>query len=127
MTKADEAVASFKSGFSCSQAVLSSYAEELGMDRDTANRVACGFGGGIGRTGNAGRCPDMPRADERCRDHPGAYSERLMGRTRGCERSGGGADLANPSVAVNGTEPARVAESLTGIWCEPAGGERGAS
>ena len=52
MTKADEAVASFKSGFSCSQAVLSSFSEELGLDRDTANSVACGFGGGIARTGN---------------------------------------------------------------------------
>jgi C_GCAxxG_C_C family probable redox protein len=52
MAKADEAIASFKSGFSCSQAVLSSFSEELGLDRDAANRVACGFGGGIARTGN---------------------------------------------------------------------------
>jgi C_GCAxxG_C_C family probable redox protein len=52
MTKADEAVASFNGGFSCSQAVLSSFSEELGLDQDTANRVACGFGGGIARTGN---------------------------------------------------------------------------
>ncbi|ACL17827.1 C-GCAxxG-C-C family protein [Methanosphaerula palustris] len=52
MAKADEAVTSFKRGFSCSQAVLSCYSEELGLDRDVANRVACGFGGGIARMGN---------------------------------------------------------------------------
>jgi C_GCAxxG_C_C family probable redox protein len=52
MAKADEAIASFKSGFSCSQAVLSSFSKELGLDRDAANRVACGFGGGIARMGN---------------------------------------------------------------------------
>jgi C_GCAxxG_C_C family probable redox protein len=52
MTKSDDAVSSFKAGFSCSQAVLTSFAEELGLDRDTANRVACGFGGGMARTGN---------------------------------------------------------------------------
>ena len=52
MTKSSEAVASFKGGFSCTQALLSSFSEELGMDRETACKVASGFGGGVGRTGN---------------------------------------------------------------------------
>lgn len=52
MTKSDEAVAGFKGGFSCTQALLSTFSEELGMDRATACKVASGFGGGVGRTGN---------------------------------------------------------------------------
>lgn len=52
MSKSDEAVACFKGGFSCTQALLSSFSEELGMDRETACKVASGFGGGVGRTGN---------------------------------------------------------------------------
>lgn len=52
MTKSDAAVACFKGGFSCTQALLSTFSEELGMDRDTACKVASGFGGGVGRTGN---------------------------------------------------------------------------
>ena len=52
MTKSDAAVACYKGGFSCTQALLSSFSEELGMDRDTACKVASGFGGGVGRTGN---------------------------------------------------------------------------
>lgn len=49
MSNADEAVALFQQGYSCSQAVLAAHAAELGLDRDTALKVAAGFGGGIGR------------------------------------------------------------------------------
>jgi len=52
MTKSHEAVACFKGGFSCTQALLSTFSEELGMDRETACKIASGFGGGVGRTGN---------------------------------------------------------------------------
>jgi len=48
------AVATFKQGFSCSQAVLSAFAPDIGLDRNLALRVAGGFGGGMGRT--AGTC-----------------------------------------------------------------------
>jgi len=51
-SKAEEAYASFISGFSCSQAVLASFSEELGMDKETAYRISCGFGAGIARSGN---------------------------------------------------------------------------
>ena len=61
MSKSDEAVACFKGGFSCTQALLSTFSEELGMDRATACKVATGFGGGVGRTGNiCGAFPEPP-------------------------------------------------------------------
>ena len=47
MTKADEAVALFQQGFTCSQAVLSVFAQEFGLDRDLALRISQGFGAGI--------------------------------------------------------------------------------
>jgi C_GCAxxG_C_C family probable redox protein len=51
MSKADLASENFKQGFNCSQAVVSAFAPELGLDRETALRVAAAFGGGMGRTG----------------------------------------------------------------------------
>jgi C_GCAxxG_C_C family probable redox protein len=39
------------SGFNCAQAVLSSHCEEFGLDRELAFKLACGFGGGMGHTG----------------------------------------------------------------------------
>jgi C_GCAxxG_C_C family probable redox protein len=50
MTKSEQAVALFREGFSCSQAVLAAYADEFALPRDTALRLAQPFGGGIGRT-----------------------------------------------------------------------------
>jgi C_GCAxxG_C_C family probable redox protein len=38
-------------GFNCAQSVLSEFAPLFGMDQDTAMRVACGFGAGMGRSG----------------------------------------------------------------------------
>ena len=38
-------------GFNCSQAVFSTLAEPLGLDRSLALKIASPFGGGIGRTG----------------------------------------------------------------------------
>lgn len=51
MSKADLAVARFKEGFNCSQSVFSAYASTLGLDQETALRIAAPFGGGIGRLG----------------------------------------------------------------------------
>ena len=45
--KSEQAVEKFKSGLNCSQAVLSSYGEEFGLDCDLASRIATGFGGGM--------------------------------------------------------------------------------
>ena len=43
------ACARFEEGFSCSQAVFSAYAEQFGLDRETALKISGGFGGGMGR------------------------------------------------------------------------------
>lgn len=45
--RSEQAVEKFKSGMNCSQAVLSSCSESLGLDSKTASRVATGFGGGM--------------------------------------------------------------------------------
>lgn len=47
--KGDRAYELFKDGYNCSQAVFGAFAEELGVDFDTAVKLASGFGGGIGR------------------------------------------------------------------------------
>lgn len=46
-----EALELFKSGFHCSQAVLTPFSEELGLPRETALKIACPFGGGLGGYG----------------------------------------------------------------------------
>src|SRR5271157_2593387 len=50
----ETAVACFKQGFSCSQAILSTFGEQFGLDQKTALKLAAGFGGGMGRM--AGTC-----------------------------------------------------------------------
>ncbi len=52
MTKAAEAIALYKQGFNCAQALLAVFAPDYGLDRDTALRLAQGFGAGIARTDN---------------------------------------------------------------------------
>jgi C_GCAxxG_C_C family probable redox protein len=45
----EQAVEYFNNGFNCAQAVLLTFAEELGVDEKFALSVSCGFGGGMGR------------------------------------------------------------------------------
>jgi C_GCAxxG_C_C family probable redox protein len=52
MTKADDAHRCFLKRFTCSAAVFSTFSRELGLDPDTAKKIACGFGAGISKTGN---------------------------------------------------------------------------
>jgi C_GCAxxG_C_C family probable redox protein len=52
VTKSEHAAEQLESGLNCAQSVLGEFAEELGLDLDMAYRVACGFGGGIGGTGD---------------------------------------------------------------------------
>ena len=47
--KSEKAKELFKSGYNCSQSVLGVFCEELGMNFDTAMKIACPFGGGMGR------------------------------------------------------------------------------
>lgn len=51
MNKTEQALQTFNEKFSCSQAVFSAFADDFGVDRETALRVAQAFGGGIARTG----------------------------------------------------------------------------
>ncbi len=52
MTRVERAVSCFKDGFSCSQAVLSSFGPEFGLDHELALRVSGAFGGGMGHMGD---------------------------------------------------------------------------
>ncbi|MDL2287463.1 C-GCAxxG-C-C family protein [Eubacteriales bacterium OttesenSCG-928-G02] len=52
MSKANQAVDSFKSEFNCAQAVISAYCEDFGLSKEIATKLACGFGGGMGRLGH---------------------------------------------------------------------------
>ncbi|AET68281.1 C_GCAxxG_C_C family probable redox protein [Desulfosporosinus orientis DSM 765] len=51
MSKVKEAVSCFTEGFLCSQAIFSTYAPEIGLDRETALKISCSFGGGMARMG----------------------------------------------------------------------------
>lgn len=45
----DRAEALFKEGYNCAQSVLGAFCEVYGLDMDTALRLSCSFGGGLGR------------------------------------------------------------------------------
>jgi C_GCAxxG_C_C family probable redox protein len=46
-----ESLELFKSGFHCSQSVFAVFSEELGLQKETALKIACPFGGGLGGYG----------------------------------------------------------------------------
>ncbi|MGA2281724.1 MAG: C-GCAxxG-C-C family protein [Verrucomicrobiota bacterium] len=48
-TRSDIALQKFLAGYNCAQAVLFSFCDDLGFDKDTALRLACGFGAGMAR------------------------------------------------------------------------------
>ena len=49
MDKVERAVSCFKEGFSCSQALLSTYGAQFGLNREMSLKVSGAFGGGMGR------------------------------------------------------------------------------
>ncbi|MHC4636270.1 MAG: C-GCAxxG-C-C family protein [Planctomycetota bacterium] len=51
MSKVEQAVDGFESGYNCSQAVVGAYCEQFELEQDKALKIAAGFGGGIGRSG----------------------------------------------------------------------------
>jgi C_GCAxxG_C_C family probable redox protein len=51
MNKTDKALSCFQEGFNCSQSVFSTYAVDMGLDRDIALKVAQAFGGGMAQMG----------------------------------------------------------------------------
>ncbi len=51
MEKPVKAKSRFENGYACSQSVLSTFAPELGLDEETAFKIASAFGGGMVRHG----------------------------------------------------------------------------
>jgi C_GCAxxG_C_C family probable redox protein len=49
MDKASHALSVFDSGFNCSQSVLTAFCNEFGLKDEPGFRIACAFGGGMGR------------------------------------------------------------------------------
>jgi C_GCAxxG_C_C family probable redox protein len=49
MDRAEKALEYFDNKFNCSQSVLTSFSNVSGLSEDESLRVACAFGGGIGR------------------------------------------------------------------------------
>lgn len=49
MERSEKALEYFDNKFNCAQSVLVSFAGQLGLSEDEALRVACAFGGGMGR------------------------------------------------------------------------------
>ncbi|MFW9900041.1 MAG: C-GCAxxG-C-C family protein [Candidatus Thorarchaeota archaeon] len=52
MSGIEKAITSFRGDFNCAQSILSSFAPQYGLDKDTALKLATGFGGGMGRMQN---------------------------------------------------------------------------
>jgi C_GCAxxG_C_C family probable redox protein len=52
MNRPEKALSLFREGFSCSQAVLTAFAEEMGLARDMALRLSQPFGGGGAKSGD---------------------------------------------------------------------------
>jgi C_GCAxxG_C_C family probable redox protein len=50
-TKSEVAQDKFLAGYNCAQSVLYAYGPDLGLDRETALKVATGLGAGMGRRG----------------------------------------------------------------------------
>jgi C_GCAxxG_C_C family probable redox protein len=51
MNSREKASSCFSAGFNCCQSVFSAYADDLGLDRESALKLACAFGGGIAGMG----------------------------------------------------------------------------
>ena len=49
MDHAEKARALFLEGYNCAQAVMCAFDDLTGLDRETSARLACSFGGGMGR------------------------------------------------------------------------------
>lgn len=50
-TNSEIAEAKFMEGYNCAQSVLFSFCDELRLDVESALKLSCGFGGGMGRMG----------------------------------------------------------------------------
>lgn len=60
MKNSERAVALFLEGYNCAQAVLGAFSGEIGLSEKMAMRLACPFGGGVGRLREiCGACSGM--------------------------------------------------------------------
>ena len=50
-SKSDVAVEKFLSGYNCAQSVFYAFCDDLHFDKNTALKIACGFGAGMGLKG----------------------------------------------------------------------------
>jgi C_GCAxxG_C_C family probable redox protein len=50
-TKSEIAVEKFLGGYNCAQSVIYSFCDDLGFEKNTALKLACGFGAGMGLKG----------------------------------------------------------------------------
>jgi hypothetical protein len=48
MSRSEVAIAKFINGYNCAQAVFYAFCDNLNFDKDTALRISCGFGAGMG-------------------------------------------------------------------------------
>ncbi len=51
-SRCEESVKCFNANFNCCQAVFATYSEQLGLNKETALKIASPFGGGIARMGD---------------------------------------------------------------------------
>lgn len=49
LSRVEEAVKTFESGYNCAQSVFATYADLFGIDKETALKMSSSMGGGIGR------------------------------------------------------------------------------
>jgi C_GCAxxG_C_C family probable redox protein len=49
MKRSEKALQLYSDGFNCAQSVITSFADVLGVNEETAKRMSAGFGGGMGR------------------------------------------------------------------------------
>lgn len=49
MKNIEKAISKFMEGYNCAQSVFFSFCDDLKLDKNTALKIACGFGAGMGR------------------------------------------------------------------------------
>lgn len=50
MNRPEAARSLFSDGYNCAQAIAAAFCSTVGMDQDTALKISCGFGAGMGRS-----------------------------------------------------------------------------
>lgn len=51
MNYSEAATTRFSEGMNCAQAIFTSFAEQIGLDAESALKISTAFGGGIAQTG----------------------------------------------------------------------------